>query len=194
MILCCNPTFNNPVKIPLQLLWYCIEYAKKYTFLSASPMREIDTDPPKPPFPLPRVGHCWRFPVHYAWYCPTTYLLPPSTLYRISVYVLILQHHHHPVSLLLYPLYCLSATFFYLCLNLPESPPSHLLKSLSTIPVILCVYLCYTYQPDSTLTFSSFIISIIMYLCLHHICYPAYIMNIFYCCPHRTTSLTLLPP
>ena len=32
MILCCNPTFNNPVKIPLPLLWYCIEYAKKYTF------------------------------------------------------------------------------------------------------------------------------------------------------------------
>ena len=56
------------------------------------------------------MGHCWHFPAHYAWSCPTTSLLPPFLSSRIYAFVFFLHRPHHSSYLLLSPLSCLTTS------------------------------------------------------------------------------------
>ena len=77
------------------------------------------------------------------------------------------------------------------CINHPTYPP-YLLMSVSLVPVVLHVWLLYTYQPASPLTFSPATISITLHLYLHHPCFPTSRLCLWCHHIHHIASLPLL--
>ena len=96
------------------------------------------------------------------------------------------QPLHHTASIFLSPSSRLSATSLMLLSQLP--------RVSTTVSAAILIRRCCTYQPDSTLTFSSAVVSTIPYLFFHHPCYLTSLPHLLCRCIHSPAFMPLPYP